>query len=113
LLEQYVTTYRFDILSLHVHVLVIFILLLGYLLEGFIDETIQANQIMGDLCDANGMLLSPNGDDSNLVTKAQQNAGDLSRHAYTQLDKMVLHKFEGALAPAKYLCLFLQDKRNT
>jgi hypothetical protein len=26
---------------------------------------------------------------------------------------MVLRQFEGASAPAKYLCLFLQDKRNT
>ncbi len=84
-----------------------------YLLEGFIDETTRANQIMGNLCDANDMLLSPNGDDSNLVTEAERNAGDLSRHVYTQRDKMVLHQFEGASAPAKYLCLFLQDKQNT
>ncbi len=71
MLEWYVTTYQFDILSLHVHVLVMFILLLGYLLEGFIDETMQANQIMRDLYDANYMLLSPDGDDSNLVTQAE------------------------------------------
>jgi hypothetical protein len=68
---------------------------------------------MGDLCDANDMLLSPNGDDSNLVTKAERNAGDLSRHAYIQHNKMVLRQFEGTSAPAKYLCLFLQDKQNT
>jgi hypothetical protein len=55
----------------------------------------------------------PNGDDSNLVTKEERNAGDLSRHTYTQHAKMVLHQFEGASAPAKYLCIFLQDKRNT
>ncbi len=91
----------------------IFILLLGYLLEGFLNETIQANQIMGDLWDANDVLLSPNGDDSNLVTKVEQNAGHLSRQAYTQHDKMMLLQFECALAPAKYLCLFLQDKQNT
>ena len=81
--------------------------------EGFIDETIRANQIMGDLCDSNDILLSPNGDDSTLVTEAEQEAGDLSRHTYTQHDKMVLRQFEGASAPAKYLCLFLQDKQNT
>ncbi len=84
-----------------------------HLLEGFIDETIRANQIMGDLCNANDMLLSQNGDDSNLVTVAEWNAGDLSRHTYTQHDKMVLRQFEGASVPAKYLCLFLQDKQNT
>jgi hypothetical protein len=49
----------------------------------------------------------------NLVTEAEMNAGDLSRHTYTQHDKMVLHQFEGAAWPAKNLSLFLQDKRNT
>jgi hypothetical protein len=91
----------------------IFILFLRYLLEGFVYEKNRANQIMGDLCDANDMLLSPNGDDSNLVTDVEQNTGDLSIHAYTQHDKMVLCQFEGASAPTKYLCLFLQDKKNT
>ena len=68
---------------------------------------------MGDLCNANDMLLSPNGDDSNLVTKAERNASDLSRHGYTEHNKIVLLQFEGASGPAKYLCLFLQDKQNT
>jgi hypothetical protein len=68
---------------------------------------------MGDLCDANEILLSRRGHDANLVTEAERDAGDLSRHTYTQHDKMVLRQFEGASAPAKYLCLFLQDKRNT
>jgi hypothetical protein len=81
--------------------------------EGYIDETIQANQIMGDLCDANDVLLSPNGDDCNLVTKAEMKAGDLSRHTYTQHDKMLLRQFEGAAWPAKNLSMFLQDKQNT
>jgi hypothetical protein len=68
---------------------------------------------MGDLCDANEILLSPRGYDANLVTEAERDAGDLSRHTYTQHDKMVIRQFEGASAPAKYLFLFLQDKRNT
>jgi hypothetical protein len=68
---------------------------------------------MGDLCNANEILLSPKGYDANLVTEAERDAGDLSQHTYTQHDKMVLRQFEGASAPAKYLCLFLQDKRNT
>ena len=42
---------------------------------------------MGDLCDANEILLSPKGYDANLVTKAERDAGDLSRHTYTQHDK--------------------------
>lgn len=68
---------------------------------------------MGDLCDSNEILLSPNGYDSTLVTETERKAGDLSQHTYTQHDKMVLHQFEGTSAPARYLCLFLQDKRNT
>ena len=96
----------------HVHFLMIFIFLLTCP-EGYIDETIQANQIMGDLCEANDVLLSPNGDDCNLVTEAEMKAGDLSRHTYTQHDKLVLHQFEGAAWPAKNLSLFLQDKQNT
>jgi hypothetical protein len=68
---------------------------------------------MGDLCDANDVLLSPNGDDYNLVTEAEMKAGDLSRHTYTQHDEMVLHQFEGAAWLAKNLSLFLQDKRYT
>jgi hypothetical protein len=96
----------------HVHFLMIFIFLLTCP-EEYIDETIQANQIMGDLCDANDVLLSPNGDDCDLVTEAEMKAGDLSRHTYTQHDKMVLCQFEGAAWPAKNLSLFLQDKQNT
>jgi hypothetical protein len=96
----------------HVHFLMIFVFLLTCL-EGYIDETIQANQIMGDLCDANDVLLSPNGDDCNLVTEAEMKAGDLSRHTYIQHDKMLLRQLEGAAWPAKNQSLFLQDKRNT
>jgi hypothetical protein len=64
-------------------------------------------------CDTNDVLLSPNGDDCNLVTEAEMKAGDLSRHTYTQHDKMALRQFEGAAWPARKLSLFLQDKRNT
>jgi len=37
---------------------------------------------MGDLCDANEILLSRRGHDANLVTEAERDAGDLSRHTY-------------------------------
>jgi hypothetical protein len=35
--------------------------------NGCIDKTIRANQIMGDLCEANNILLAPNGDDFSMM----------------------------------------------
>ena len=81
--------------------------------NGCIDETIRANQIMGDLCEANNSLLAPTGDDFRMVKESERESNDLSRLTYTQEDKMILRQFEGAAAPAKYFCLFLQDKKFT
>ncbi len=81
--------------------------------NGCIDETIRANQIMGDLCEANNVLLAPNGDDFSIVKESEHESNDLSCLTYTQEDKMILRQFEGAAAPVKYLCLFLQDKKHT
>ncbi len=39
--------------------------------NGCIDETIRANQIMGDLCEANNVLLAPNGDDFSMVKESE------------------------------------------
>ena len=76
--------------------------------NGCIDETIRANQIMGDLCEANNSLLAPTGDDFSMVKESKRESNDLSH-----LDKMILRQFEGAAAPAKYFCLFLQVKKFT
>ena len=35
--------------------------------NGCIDKTIRANQIMGDLCEANNILLAPYGDEFSMV----------------------------------------------
>jgi hypothetical protein len=82
--------------------------------NGCIDETIRANQIMGDLCEANNILLAPNGDDFSMVKDSERESNDLSCLTYNLEDKMILRLFEGAAAPAKYFCLlFLQDKKFT
>jgi hypothetical protein len=81
--------------------------------NGCIDEAIRENQIMGDLCEENNVLLAPNGDDFSMVKESQRESNDLSRLTYNLEDKMILRQFEGAAAPAKYLCLFLQDKKYT
>jgi hypothetical protein len=80
--------------------------------NGCIDETIRANQIMGDLCETNNVLLAPNGDNFSMV-KEYERESNLSRLTYNLEGKMILWQFEGAAAPARYLCLFLQDKKYT
>ena len=68
---------------------------------------------MGDLCETNNVLLAPNGDDFSMVKESERESNDLSCLTYNLEDKMILLQFEGAAAPAKYLCLFLQDKKST
>ncbi len=68
--------------------------------NGCIDETIRANQIMGDLCEANNVLLAPNGDDFSMVKESECESNDLSCLTYNLEDKMILRQYEGAAAPA-------------
>jgi hypothetical protein len=68
---------------------------------------------MGDLCKANNVLLAPNGDDFSMVKEFKHESNDLSCLTYNLEDKMILRQFEGAAAPAKYLCLFIQEKKYT
>ena len=68
---------------------------------------------MRDLCEANNILLAPNGDDFSMVKESERESNDLSCLTYNLEDKMILRQFEEAAAPARYLCLFLQDKKYT
>ncbi len=81
--------------------------------NGCIDETIRANQIMGNLCEVNNILLAPNGEDFSMVKESECKSNNLSRLTYTLQDNMILRQFEGAAGPAKHLNLFLQDKKHT
>ncbi len=57
--------------------------------NGCIDETIRANQIMGDLCETNNVLLAPNGDNFSMV-KEYERESNLSRLTYNLEGKMIL-----------------------
>jgi hypothetical protein len=48
-----------------------------------------------------------------MVKESKCESNDLSRLTYNLEDKMIFQQFEGAAAPAKYLCLFLHDKKYT
>jgi hypothetical protein len=45
--------------------------------NGCIDETIRANQIMGDLCEANNVLVAPNGDDFSMVKESKRESNGM------------------------------------
>ena len=77
-----------------------------------LDEIQRSNTIIGDVINALEVLLSPEGDDWSLLTEVEQNANDTSRLMYLDRDKKVLRHWEGAGAPAKRLCKFLQHKDN-
>ena len=59
------------------------------------------------------ILLAPTGEDFSMVQESERESNDLSCLTYNLENKMILQQFEGAAAPAKYLCLFLQDKKYT
>ena len=77
------------------------------------DETQRANIIMGDICLALKELLSPHGDDFDLLTSEEMRAGDIDRLSYTDDDKMVLRQFEATAKDAKAFSMFTQKKGNT
>ena len=77
------------------------------------DETQRANIIMGDLSLALKELLSPDGDDYDLLTLDEMRAGNIDRLSYTAEDKMVLRQFEAAAKDAKAFSMFTQKKGNT
>lgn len=80
---------------------------------GTLDECIRGNMIMGDLSDSLEILLSPEGMDYALLNEAERAANDITNYSYTDRDKKILRHFEGAAVPAKRLCKFLQDGRNS
>jgi hypothetical protein len=76
--------------------------------NGTIDETIQANTIMGDVSELLDIRLSKGGDDcAMLVNKT------MVESTYTDNDKMVLWQFKGAAKPAKVYSKFTQDTKET
>jgi hypothetical protein len=58
--------------------------------NGCIDETIRANQIMGNVCETENVLLAPSGDKFSTVQESGRESNDLSHLTYTLEDKMIL-----------------------
>ena len=56
---------------------------------------------MGGLCEANNVLLAPNGDDFSMVKESQCESNDLSRLTYNLEDKMILWQFEWGCCTSK------------
>jgi hypothetical protein len=79
---------------------------------GFIEETVAFNKFAGDMSEANAKLLSPGGDDYNLLSAEEKEAEDTSSYAHTEEDKVVLRMFEGASAPTMSFLKFTQDNKN-
>ena len=77
------------------------------------DETKRANQIMGDICDTNQILLDEDGADRFLLTAEEVESGNWDRLVYTERDKKILRQYEGIAEPARAFSKFLQDRRNT
>ncbi len=76
--------------------------------NGTIDETLQANTIMGDVSESLDILLGEGGDDrAMLVNKT------MAELTYTGDNKMVLRQFKEAAVPAKVYSKFTQDTTET
>jgi len=68
---------------------------------------------MGDICDTNAILLSPDGDNYGLLTDEEKEKSDISQLAYTERDKKALRQYEGAAVAAKAFSKLSQGRRNT
>ena len=80
--------------------------------DRFIDKTICANIIIGDLCTTLEKLLSKGESDYEMLSAEQKLEDNISEFTHTEVDKLTLCQFEGAAAPAKRLSKFLQDNCN-
>jgi hypothetical protein len=80
---------------------------------GTLDECIRGNMIMGDLSNSLEILLLPAGMDYGLLNEAECASNNITNYSYTDSDKKILRHFKGAALPAKRLCKFLQDGRNS
>ena len=78
-----------------------------------LDEDVSSNTVMGDLCDTQEMLFSPEGRDYEMLSGEEQAANDTSKYSNTDRDNKKLSQFEGVSMPAKRLCKFFQDTSNT
>ena len=78
-----------------------------------LDKVVSSNKIMGDLCDTQDILFSPEGMDYEMLSKEERAANDTSKYSRTDRDKKGLRQFEGVATPEKRMCKLFQDTRNT
>ena len=76
-------------------------------------EVVLVNKIMGDLCYTQEILFSPEGMDYEMLSEEERATNDTRKYSHTDRDKKGLRQFEGVATPAKRLCKFFQDTRNT
>ena len=78
-----------------------------------LDEVVSRNKIMGDLCDTQEILFSPGCMAYKMISEEERSSNDTRKYSHTDRDNMGLRQFEGVATPAKRLCKFFQDTRNT
>jgi hypothetical protein len=76
--------------------------------NGTIDETLQANMIMGDVSESLDVLLGEGVDDCAMLVNET-----MAELTYTGGNKMVLRQFKEAAVPAKVYSKFTQNTKET
>ena len=67
---------------------------------------------MEDICEILSILHGPDAGDYDMMTAAERSSSDLSHLTYTENNKMILQKYEGADTAAKTFSKFTQDRRE-
>lgn len=68
---------------------------------------------MGDLCEANGQLLSEDGSDYAFLTLDEKNSGNMDQLAYTEHNTTMLRQLEASAKEAKLFAKFLHERGNS
>ena len=84
-----------------------------YPTSGVPDKVVSSNKIMGDFCDTQEILCSPEGMDYEMISEEERAANDTRKYYHTERDNKGLRQFEGVAKPEKRLCKFSQDTSNT
>ena len=78
-----------------------------------LNEVVSSNKIMGDLSDTQEILFSSEGMDYEMLSEEECATNDNNKYSHINREKKGLRQFEGVSTPAKRLCKFFQDTRNT
>ena len=71
-----------------------------------LNKVVPSNKIMGDLCDTQEILFSPEGMDYEMLSKEERADNDTRKYSHTDRDKKGICQFEGVTTPVKRLCKF-------